>query len=201
MKRTIEIYLVLIITIAVFLVGTVIASQVSANSLKAVNSKNINSATSLNSVNTQAVVSTNSALVSNSNEVSVSDKEYFRRELNLTPKTEIKQSVLEKLVQTKQKEKIKVERVLALAKIVNETKREKIAEELLAIKSTFLQRFETRILESDEKKENIKEQLENYIEVIEQKQKIKLNINDNKIKNLFRTKNIEEFMSSLFDNI
>ena len=201
MKRTIEIYLVLIITIAVFLVGTVIASQVSANSLKAVNSKNINSATSLNSVNTQAVVSTNSALVSNSNEVSVSDKEYFRRELNLTPKTEIKQSVLEKLVQTKQKEKIKVERVLALAKIVNETKREKIAEELLAIKSTFLQIFETRILESDEKKENIKEQLENYIEVIEQKQKIKLNINDNKIKNLFRTKNIEEFMSSLFDNI
>ena len=189
------------------LLTSVIASQDTENSLGEVRSRNIDSATSLmsekiqrnedtNSADVQAVVSTNPTSVSNSN--TVSDREYFTKELDLTGKIQIKQSVLEKLTQAKQREKIKVKRVLALARIVREEKREKTAEELLIIEKSFLQKLERHSTKNENSKENVKKQLENYVKIIEQKQEIKLNINDNKIKNLFKTANTEEFMNSLF---
>jgi len=206
MKR--EIYsTTLVIMIAILLLTSVIASQDTENSLVEVRSRNIDSATSLmsekiqgnedtNSADVQAVVSTNPTSVSNSN--TVSDREYFTKELDLTGKIQIKQSVLEKLTQAKQREKIKVKRVLALARIVREEKREKTAEELLIIEKSFLQKLERHSTKNENSKENVKKQLENYVKIIEQKQEIKLNINDNKIKNLFKTANTEEFMNSLF---
>ena len=206
MKR--EIYsTTLVIMIAMLLLTSVIASQDTENSLGEVRSRNIDSATSLmsekiqgnkdtNSADVQAVVSTNPTSVSNSN--TVSDREYFTKELDLTGKIQIKQSVLEKLTQAKQREKIKVKRVLALARIVREEKREKTAEELLIIEKSFLQKLERHSTKNENSKENVKKQLENYVKIIEQKQEIKLNINDNKIKNLFKTANTEEFMNSLF---
>ena len=206
MKR--EIYsTTLVIMIAILLLTSVIASQDTENSLGEVRSRNIDSATSLmsekiqrnedtNSADVQAVVSTNPTSVSNSN--TVSDREYFTKELDLTGKIQIKQSVLEKLTQAKQREKIKVKRVLALARIVREEKREKTAEELLIIEKSFLQKLERHSTKNENSKENVKKQLENYVKIIEQKQEIKLNINDNKIKNLFKTANTEEFMNSLF---
>ena len=208
MKR--EIYsTTLVIMIAMLLLTSVIASQDTENSLVEVRSRNIDSATSLmsekiqgnedtNSADVQAVVSTNPTSVSNSN--TVSDREYFTKELDLTGKIQIKQSVLEKLTQAKQREKIKVKRVLALARIVREEKREKTAEELLIIEKSFLQKLERHSTKNENSKENVKKQLENYVKIIEQKQEIKLNINDNKIKNLFKTANTEEFMNSLFYN-
>ena len=208
MKR--EIYsTTLVIMIAILLLTSVIASQDTENSLVEVRSRNIDSATSLmseriqgnedtNSADVQAVVSTNPTSVSNSN--TVSDREYFTKELDLTGKIQIKQSVLEKLTQAKQREKIKVKRVLALARIVREEKREKTAEELLIIEKSFLQKLERHSTKNENSKENVKKQLENYVKIIEQKQEIKLNINDNKIKNLFKTANTEEFMNSLFYN-
>jgi hypothetical protein len=208
MKR--EIYsTTLVIMIAMLLLTSVIASQDTENSLGEVRSRNIDSATSLmsekiqrnedtNSADVQAVVSTNPTSVSNSN--TVSDREYFTKELDLTGKIQIKQSVLEKLTQAKQREKIKVKRVLALARIVREEKREKTAEELLIIEKSFLQKLERHSTKNENSKENVKKQLENYVKIIEQKQEIKLNINDNKIKNLFKTANTEEFMNSLFYN-
>jgi hypothetical protein len=208
MKR--EIYsTTLVIMIAILLLTSVIASQDTENSLGEVRSRNIDSATSLmsekiqrnedtNSADVQAVVSTNPTSVSNSN--TVSDREYFTKELDLTGKIQIKQSVLEKLTQAKQREKIKVKRVLALARIVREEKREKTAEELLIIEKSFLQKLERHSTKNENSKENVKKQLENYVKIIEQKQEIKLNINDNKIKNLFKTANTEEFMNSLFYN-
>ena len=206
MKR--EIYsTTLVIMIAILLLTSVIASQDTENSLVEVRSRNIDSATSLmsekiqgnkdtNSADVQAVVSTNPTSVSNSN--TVSDREYFTKELDLTGKIQIKQSVLEKLTQAKQREKIKVKRVLALARIVREEKREKTAEALLIIEKSFLQKLERHSTKNENSKENVKKQLENYVKIIEQKQEIKLNINDNKIKNLFKTANTEEFMNSLF---
>ncbi len=206
MKR--EIYsTTLVIMIAMLLLTSVIASQDTENSLGEVRSRNIDSATSLmsekiqrnedtNSADVQAVVSTNPTSVSNSN--TVSDREYFTKELDLTGKIQIKQSVLEKLTQAKQREKIKVKRVLALARIVREEKREKTAEALLIIEKSFLQKLERHSTKNENSKENVKKQLENYVKIIEQKQEIKLNINDNKIKNLFKTANTEEFMNSLF---
>lgn len=206
MKR--EIYsTTLVIMIAMLLLTSVIASQDTENSLGEVRSRNIDSATSLmsekiqrnedtNSADVQAVVSTNPTSVSNSN--TVSDREYFTKELDLTGKIQIKQSVLEKLTQAKQREKIKVKMVLALARIVREEKREKTAEELLIIEKSFLQKLERHSTKNENSKENVKKQLENYVKIIEQKQEIKLNINDNKIKNLFKTANTEEFMNSLF---
>ncbi len=208
MKR--EIYsTTLVIMIAILLLTSVIASQDTENSLVEVRSRNIDSATSLmsekiqgnedtNSADVQAVVSTNPTSVSNSN--TVSDREYFTKELDITGKIQIKQSVLEKLTQAKQREKIKVKRVLALARIVREEKREKTAEELLIIEKSFLQKLERHSTKNENSKENVKKQLENYVKIIEQKQEIKLNINDNKIKNLFKTANTEEFMNSLFYN-
>ena len=208
MKR--EIYsTTLVIMIAMLLLTSVIASQDTENSLGEVRSRNIDSATSLmsekiqrnedtNSADVQAVVSTNPTSVSNSN--TVSDREYFTKELDITGKIQIKQSVLEKLTQAKQREKIKVKRVLALARIVREEKREKTAEELLIIEKSFLQKLERHSTKNENSKENVKKQLENYVKIIEQKQEIKLNINDNKIKNLFKTANTEEFMNSLFYN-
>ena len=208
MKR--EIYsTTLVIMIAMLLLTSVIASQDTENSLGEVRSRNIDSATSLmsekiqrnedtNSADVQAVVSTNPTSVSNSN--TVSDREYFTKELDLTGKIQIKQSVLEKLTQAKQREKIKVKRVLALARIVREEKRGKTAEELLIIEKSFLQKLERHSTKNENSKENVKKQLENYVKIIEQKQEIKLNINDNKIKNLFKTANTEEFMNSLFYN-
>ncbi len=208
MKR--EIYsTTLVIMIAMLLLTSVIASQDTENSLVEVRSRNIDSATSLmsekiqgnedtNSADVQAVVSTNPTSVSNSN--TVSDREYFTKELDLTGKIQIKQSVLEKLTQAKQREKIKVKSVLALARIVREEKREKTAEALLIIEKSFLQKLERHSTKNENSKENVKKQLENYVKIIEQKQEIKLNINDNKIKNLFKTANTEEFMNSLFYN-
>ena len=179
--------------IAMLLLTSVIASKDSVLEL-----------TNSNSADVKAVVRTNPASVSNSNTASVSnsntasDREYFTKELDLTGKIQIKQSVLEKLTQAKQREKIKVKKVLALARIVREEKREKTAEELLVIEKSFLQKLERHSTKNENSKENVKKQLENYVKIIEQKQEIKLNINDNKIKNLFKTANTEEFMNSLF---
>jgi len=175
----------LVIMIAMLLLTSVIASKDSVLEL-----------TNSNSADVKAVVRTNPASVSNSN--TASDREYFTKELDLTGKIQIKQSVLEKLTQAKQREKIKVKKVLALARIVREEKREKTAEELLVIEKSFLQKLERHSTKNENSRENVKKQLENYVKIIEQKQEIKLNINDNKIKNLFKTANTEEFMNSLF---
>ena len=200
----------LVIMIAMLLLTSVIASKDSVLELTNSNSADVkavvrtNPASVSNSADVKAVVRTNPASVSNSNTASVSnsntasDREYFTKELDLTGKIQIKQSVLEKLTQAKQREKIKVKKVLALARIVREEKREKTAEELLVIEKSFLQKLERHSTKNENSKENVKKQLENYVKIIEQKQEIKLNINDNKIKNLFKTANTEEFMNSLF---
>ena len=192
----------LVIMIAMLLLTSVIASKDSVLELTNSNSADVqavvrtNPASVSNSADVKAVVRTNPTSVSNSN--TASDREYFTKELDLTGKIQIKQSVLEKLTQAKQREKIKVKKVLALARIVREEKREKTAEELLVIEKSFLQKLERHSTKNENSKENVKKQLENYVKIIEQKQEIKLNINDNKIKNLFKTANTEEFMNSLF---
>ena len=192
----------LVIMIAMLLLTSVIASKDSVLELTNSNSADVqavvrtNPASVSNSADVKAVVRTNPTSVSNSN--TASDREYFTKELDLTGKIQIKQSVLEKLTQAKQREKIKVKKVLALARIVREEKREKTAEELLVIEKSFLQKLERHSTKNENSRENVKKQLENYVKIIEQKQEIKLNINDNKIKNLFKTANTEEFMNSLF---
>ena len=191
----------LVIMIAMLLLTSVIASKDSVLELTNSNSADVKAVVrtnpaSVSNSNTASVSNSNTASVSNSN--TASDREYFTKELDLTGKIQIKQSVLEKLTQAKQREKIKVKKVLALARIVREEKREKTAEELLVIEKSFLQKLERHSTKNENSKENVKKQLENYVKIIEQKQEIKLNINDNKIKNLFKTANTEEFMNSLF---
>lgn len=123
------------------------------------------------------------------------DRDYFTNQLNLTKR--INTSISEKLSVERQKSEDKVNNIIRLARITQQEQREEVTEELILVNEEFLERFETIASEDEIKEQRAKIQLENYVQVVKENQEIKLNIEQEKIKEFFDTGNVESFIESL----
>jgi|TARA_B100001971_G_C18096274_1_gene486271 hypothetical protein len=173
---------ILIITFVILLIaGQVISQTIQIQANKETSTKKDNT----NTVGTSIVP-----------KIKTINEEYFKKELNLSENTTIEKKTLTKLISANQNDEINLKRIIRLARITKQEKREKISQELLSIDKFFLIKFETR-LSDNLREQKAKQQLEHYINTIESKKQIQLQIDDTKIKNLFKTENTREFMNSL----
>jgi hypothetical protein len=125
---------------------------------------------------------------------------YFRQELNLSTRIKLKEATLMKLTREKDSDEINVKRVVNLARLAKEEKREIISEELLSIRKPFLQKLEEKAQKNSITRENVRNQLEKYIDAIEKKKQIRVSVTEDKVKEFFRTKNADELIKALISS-
>jgi len=124
------------------------------------------------------------------------DKNYFNNELGLNATNEIKESSLRVLVEEKKKDSEKVRSATDIAKTVEEKKREIVSVELVKIEKRFLEDMNKK-RESSTTRKQIEEQLDNYIQVIEENKEIEIKIRNTNVKEYFKTKDGDKLINSM----
>jgi hypothetical protein len=144
-------------------------------------------------------------------QIKESDRIYFKKQLRLNK--ELDEEAIKRLIRAKQINKKQIERILKIARLAEQDRREDLSGELLNIDEAFIERLEKFYDTNHKNKAVVKKQIENYARRLKQtdkpaenniklvsSDKIKSRISNEDIKNFFKNKNAGKLIDALVDN-
>ena len=143
-------------------------------------------------------------------QIKESDRIYFKKQLRLNK--ELDEEAIKRLIRAKQINKKQIERILKIARLAEQDRREDLSGELLDIDEAFIERLEKFYDTNHKNKAVVKKQIENYARRLKQTDKstennikltsdnIKSRISNEDIKNFFKNKDAGRLIDALVDN-
>lgn len=121
----------------------------------------------------------------------------YKNALNISPVVMVKINVVTKLVERKNNDKDNFENIVKTSKMINETEdKEILAEELLNMDRSFVNRFSQYL----ENRSKIKQQVNDYVKSVKLKKKARLQIRENMVEQLFNKKvTIDDFINQIWN--
>tara|TARA_Y100000310_G_scaffold138625_1_gene137639 strand:- start:50 stop:655 length:606 start_codon:yes stop_codon:yes gene_type:complete len=143
-------------------------------------------------------------------QIKESDRIYFKKQLRLNK--ELDEEAIKRLIRAKQINKKQIERILKIARLAEQDRREDLSGELLDIDEAFIERLEKFYDTNHKNKAVVKKQIENYARRLKQTDKsaennikltsdnVKSRISNEDIKNFFKNKDAGRLIDALVDN-
>ena len=143
-------------------------------------------------------------------QIKESDRIYFKKQLRLNK--ELDKEAIKKLIRAKQINKKQIERILKIARLAEQDRREDLSGELLDIDEAFIERLEKFYNKNYKNKAIVKKQIKNYARRLKQSDKsaennikltsdnVKSRISNEDIKNFFKNKDAGRLIDALVDN-
>lgn len=126
------------------------------------------------------------------------EAEKLKKELEIPEKIEIEPQLVKKYIEKSKTNYEEVKTIINVAKISEKEKRDIVSKELFEMKPKFVQKLEEKIKDENEKK-NIEMQITKYSYLIENNKKAEVKIDDKKIYEFFKNKNIENFVKQVIE--
>ena len=125
---------------------------------------------------------------------------YIRKKLEISDKVEIKDNTVNVLITRKSQDNTNFEKLTKLATaIVEDNDKEVFVDEVITMDKYFIEELSDRVEKSSEIEQiKIKKQVENYIDIVKNKEQVKVEIKETQIEKLF---NKELDMDSLIEEI
>jgi len=142
-------------------------------------------------------------------QIKESDRIYFKKQLRLNK--ELDEEAIKRLIRAKQINKKQIERILKIARLAEQDRREDLSGELLDIDEAFIERLEKFYDTNHKNKAVVKKQIENYARRLKQTDKsaennikltsdnVKSRISNEDIKNFFKNKDAGRLIDALVE--
>ena len=173
-----------------------VTKQITNDSIKTIE-KTATTPESVSTVNREEIASKNSG--ETNNQTLRKEIQEYKNALDISPTVMVRIRVVTKLIERKNTDEKNFQKITRVSKIIQKVEdKEVLAEELLGMDKKFVNRFSHDI----ENRPRVKQQINNYIQLVKLKKKVRVQIRKIRIEQLFNKQlTIDDFINQVWNDV